>query len=82
MSTWNRLRPGGGAGANGRLARLEDEVAALRSSVVESQRLNERLSDVIDVVCELLVPAVDRDDERLRQALASATRVDRVEPAP
>lgn len=58
-----------------RLRRLEDEVARLRVAVAESQRLNERLSDVLDVVVELLVPAVDRDEERLRAALASADRV-------
>ena len=38
-------------------------------SVEENRRLNERLSDVLDVVTELLVPAVDRDDERLNAAL-------------
>lgn len=52
-----------------RIARLEAEVAELQDSVEENRRLNERLSDVLDVVTELLVPAVDRDDERLRAAL-------------
>jgi hypothetical protein len=54
-----------------RIARLEAEVAELQDSVEENRRLNERLSDVLDVVTELLVPAVDRDDARLQQALAS-----------
>lgn len=45
-----------------RVARLEEEVQ-------ESRRLNQRLSDVIDVVTEVLVPAADRDDERMRAAL-------------
>jgi hypothetical protein len=54
-----------------RLDRLEADVAELQDSVEENRRLNERLSDVLDVVTELLVPAVDRDDARLEQALAS-----------
>jgi cell shape-determining protein MreC len=54
-----------------RIAKLEAEVAELQDSVEENRRLNERLSDVLDVVTELLVPAVDRDDARLEEALAS-----------
>ncbi len=52
-----------------RIATLERQVAELHRAVEESRRLNERLADVLDVVTELLVPAVDRDDERLRAAL-------------
>jgi hypothetical protein len=52
-----------------RLAALEEQVADLQVAVEDSRRLNERLSDVLDVVVELLVPAVDRDDARLKQAL-------------
>ena len=55
--------------AGRRLHELERQVADLQVAVEESRRLNERLSDVLDVVVELLVPAVDRDDERLKQAL-------------
>jgi NTP pyrophosphatase (non-canonical NTP hydrolase) len=55
--------------ASTRITRLEAEVAELQDAVEESRRLNERLSDVLDVVTELLVPAVDRDDARLQQAL-------------
>jgi hypothetical protein len=55
----------------GRVAELEAKVADLQDAVEESRRLNERLSDVLDVVTELLVPAVDRDDERLQAALDS-----------
>ena len=54
-----------------RIARLEADVAELMDSVEENRRLNERLSDVLDVVTELLVPAVDRDDARLEAALES-----------
>jgi cell shape-determining protein MreC len=52
-----------------RIARLEADVAELMVSVEENRRLNERLSDVLDVITELLVPSVDRDDVRLREAL-------------
>jgi hypothetical protein len=55
--------------AGPRLVELERQVADLQVAVEESRRLNERLSDVLDVVVELLVPAVDRDDERLKEAL-------------
>lgn len=57
------------AAGTDRLATLEAQVAELMDSVEENRRLNERLSDVLDVVTELLVPAVDRDDERLDAAL-------------
>jgi hypothetical protein len=48
---------------------LQARVARLEEDVAESRRLNERLSDVLDVVVELLVPAVQRDDARLEEAL-------------
>lgn len=50
---------------------LPARVAALEAAVEENRRLNQRLADVVDVVTEVLVPAVDRDDERLRRALAN-----------
>ena len=52
-----------------RLARLSARVAVLEDAVEENRRLNQRLADVVDVVTEVLVPAADRDDERLRHAL-------------
>lgn len=55
----------------GRVAELEAKVAELQDAVEESRRLNERLSDVLDVITELLVPAVDRDDALLTEALAA-----------
>lgn len=55
--------------AGPRMVELERQVAELQAGLEESRRLNERLSDVLDVVVELLVPAVDRDDERLKEAL-------------
>ncbi len=48
---------------------LTRRVDALEESVQENRRLNQRLTDVIDVVTEVLVPALDRDDERVRKAL-------------
>jgi hypothetical protein len=48
---------------------LAARVAALEAAVDENRRLNQRLADVIDVVTEVLVPALDRDDERVRRAL-------------
>jgi len=52
-----------------RIARLEAEVAELVDAVEENRRLNERLSDVLDVVTELLVPAAERDDPRIEVAV-------------
>jgi len=60
-----------GESTDARIDRLEAEVAELQDSVEENRRLNERLSDVLDVVTELLVPAVDRGDARLQAALDS-----------
>jgi hypothetical protein len=51
------------------IATLRRDVDQLQAAVEESRRLNERLSDVLDVVVELLVPAVDRDEQRLGEAL-------------
>ena len=62
---WGRNRGGG----RSEVDELRDEVQQLRAAVEESRRLNERLSDVLDVVTELLVPAVDRNEERLAEAL-------------
>ena len=49
---------------------LYRRVVALEKEIQESRRLNQRLSDVVDVITEVLVPAVDRDDERMRTALS------------
>lgn len=49
---------------------LRRRVIELEQEIQETRRLNQRLSDLIDVVTEVLVPAVDRDDELLRAALA------------
>ena len=54
--------------------RLSARVTALEAAVEENRRLNQRLADVIDVVTEVLVPAIDRDDERIAQALANLNK--------
>lgn len=59
---------------------LYKRVVALEKEIQETRRLNQRLTDVLDVVTEVLVPAIDRDDERLRAALARLEAV--VEPPP
>ena len=53
---------------------LAARVAALEAAVEENRRLNQRLADVVDVVTEVLVPAADRDDERMRKALADLNK--------
>jgi prefoldin subunit 5 len=57
-------------GNRAEVARLRQEVDQLQDAVEEYRRLNERLSDVLDIVEEILVPAVDRDEEKLRALLA------------
>lgn len=52
---------------------LTRRVEKLEESVQENRRLNQRLADVVDVVTEVLVPAVDRDDARLQAALQRLT---------
>jgi prefoldin subunit 5 len=57
--------------SRGEVTQLRKDVDVLQESIEEYRRLNERLSDVLDIVEELLVPAVDRDEEKLRALLAS-----------
>jgi hypothetical protein len=54
---------------------LYKRVVALEEEVQESRRLNQELSDIVDVIAEALVPAADRDDERVRSALARLENV-------
>jgi hypothetical protein len=53
---------------------LAARVAALEAAVEECRTLSQRLADVVDVVTEVLVPAADRDDERMRAALANLNK--------
>ena len=65
--------PGGGPGG-GDAPGLAARVSALEDAVEENRRLNQRLADVVDVVTELLVPALDRDDARVTAALANLNK--------
>jgi hypothetical protein len=69
----DRVRRAGrraGRAARRRLvADLERRVAVLEDEVQECRRLNQRLAEVTDVVEELLLPADQRDEARLRERL-------------
>jgi uncharacterized protein DUF6752 len=52
------------------LRRLQDRVDRLEGELQESRRLHQRLAELTDVVTEVLVPAADRDDDKIRAALA------------
>lgn len=75
MTTDDDNRRGGRLGRLGRLGRsgadddLRRRVADLEEGMAECRRLHQRLSEVLDVMVEVLVPAVDRDEDRLRAAL-------------
>ena len=56
--------------SRGEVDQLRKDVDVLQESIEEYRRLNERLSDVLDIVEELLVPAVDRNEEKLQALLA------------
>jgi len=53
----------------GQLLALSKRVAELEAEVQETRRLSRRLAEIADVVQEVLVPAANRDDERLRRLL-------------
>lgn len=55
--------------ARARLRELSERVEKLEVEVQETRRFNRRLAEIADVVEEILVPAADRDDERLRRLL-------------
>ena len=50
---------------------LPEWLRELRSSVQENRRLNRRVAELTDLVTELLVPLADRDEEQVRELLAS-----------
>lgn len=57
-------------GVDTELRRLLDRVDRLEREVQETRRLHQRLAELTDVVAEILVPAADRDDDRIRAILA------------
>ncbi|NMO03500.1 hypothetical protein HH308_19990 [Gordonia sp. TBRC 11910] len=52
-----------------RLRRLPTRLRELEREVQETQRLHQRVAELTDIVAEVLVPAADRDDERLKAVL-------------
>ena len=69
----DRLRGGRAEGSHAdqqKLGTLERRISELEREVEECRQVNRRLADLVDVVTELLVPAMARDDARVEQALA------------
>ncbi len=52
------------------LATLRRRMAELENEVQEARHLNKRLAEIADVVAEVLLPAEQRDEDRLREVLA------------
>lgn len=52
------------------IAGLRRRVTTLESEVQELRQLSKRLAEITDVVAEVLLPAEQRDEERLREILA------------
>lgn len=76
-STPGPRRPDGQGGGPPRWQQAQKEIAALRrrvdlleKEVQEARQLNKRLAEITDVVAEVLLPAEQRDEERLRAILA------------
>ena len=53
-----------------KLRRFPSRFQELEQEVQETQRLHQRVAELTDIVAEILVPAADRDDERIRAVLA------------
>ena len=52
-------------------ARGAGRLAALEAEVQENRQLHRRVAELTDVVAELLLPVVDRDEERMTELLAA-----------
>ncbi len=48
---------------------LRNRVARLEAEVQETRRLNRHVAEVTDIVQEVLLPAANRDDDRLKEVL-------------
>jgi hypothetical protein len=69
----DKLRRGGEPGPDDGQPDLDamlSRIQNLEREVQECRRVNRRLADLVDVVAELLVPALARDDARVAEALA------------
>jgi TolA-binding protein len=54
--------------------KLRERVAELELEIQETRRLHQRLAELTDVVTEVLVPAADRQDDKIKAILASYNR--------
>lgn len=52
------------------LANLPRRIRDLENAVQENRQLNRRVAELTDIVAELLLPATERDEERLTELLA------------
>jgi hypothetical protein len=52
-----------------RVDQLRQRIEELESEVRENKRLNRRLTELTDIVQELLLPAAQRDEKRLAELL-------------
>lgn len=52
------------------LANLPRRIRDLEAAVQENRQLNRRVAELTDVIAELLLPAAERDEERLAELLA------------
>ncbi|WP_342664832.1 DUF6752 domain-containing protein [Jongsikchunia kroppenstedtii] len=53
-----------------RARQLPQRFKQLEADVQQNRRLQQRVAELTDVVAEVLVPAADRDDDRIRSVLA------------
>ncbi|MET3960567.1 hypothetical protein ABIE44_000501 [Marmoricola sp. OAE513] len=49
---------------------LPKRILDLEDAVMENRQLNRRLAELTDILAELLVPATQRDEEKLNELLA------------
>jgi hypothetical protein len=49
---------------------LPSRMIALEAAVRENRQLNRRIAELTDIVAELLLPAAQRDEEKLSELLA------------
>lgn len=64
-----KLEDDGRGAAERQIRDLRDRVATLEAEVQEARRLNRYVAEVTDVVQEVLLPAADRDDDRVKKFL-------------
>lgn len=51
------------------VAQMKERIALLERELQESRQLNKRVAEITDVVAEVLLPAEQRDEDRLRAVL-------------